>query len=66
MAKEHGNIVLSEDERVSLEGLPLDVMLATMNAFDPQTAEVVSVDYIQMDDTLEWISGVGTTLMLSL
>ena len=66
MAKEHGNIVLSEDERISLEGQPLDVMLAAMDAFDPQTAEVVSVDYIQMDASLQWTSGVGSTLTLSL
>ena len=66
MAKEHGNIVLSDDERISLEGQPLDVMLAAMDAFDPQTAEVVSVDYIQMDASLQWTSGVGSTLTLSL
>jgi len=66
MAKEHGNIVLSEDERISLEGLPLDIMLAAMDAFDPQTAEVVSVDYIQMDASLQWISGLGNTLTLKI
>ena len=66
MAKEHGNIVLSDDERISLEGQPLDVMLAAMNAFDPQTAEVVSIDYIQMDGSLQWISGASSTFTLSL
>lgn len=66
MAKEHGNIVLSEDERISLERLPLDVMLAAMDAFDPQTAEVISIDYIQMDGSLQWMSGMGGTLTLSL
>jgi len=66
MAKEHGNIVLSEDERISLEGQPLDVMLAAMDPFDPQTAEVLSIDYIQMDGSLQWISGAERTLTLSL
>lgn len=66
MAKEHGSIVLSEDERISLEGQPSDVMLAAIDAFEPQTAEVVSVDYIQMDGSLQWTSGVGSTLTLDL
>jgi len=44
----------------------LDVMLAAMDVFDPQTAEVLSVDYIQMDGSLQWISGVGNTLTLKI
>jgi len=41
-------------------------MLAAMDAFDPQTVEVLSIDYIQMDGSLQWTSGVESTLTLSI
>jgi hypothetical protein len=66
MTKEHGNVVLTEKEYTTLDGSSSVVILAVMEAFDPQTAEVLMVDYIQMNRYLQWESGVDDTFTLNL